>query len=100
MTKAGIYLNLDESTYKTKKFGLLFYFSSMFYMEKFNKNVEKYVEIENIKLANKTKLVINFSKLFAISYYQKVEKRGFRIKDIKTNKQIKTYTIYSENMSL
>lgn len=100
MTKAGIYLNLDESTYKTKKFGLSFYFSSMFYMEKFNKNVEKYVEIENIKFANKTKLVINFSKLFAISYYQKVEKRGFRIIDIKTNKQIKTYTIYSENMSL
>ncbi len=48
MTKAGIYLNLDESTYKVKKFGLLFYFSSLLYMEKFNKNVEKYVEMENI----------------------------------------------------
>lgn len=100
MTKAGIYLNLDESTYKVKKFGLLFYFSSVLYMEKFNKNVEKYVEMENIKLANKTKLVINFNKLFAISYYQKIEKRGFKIKDLVTNKEIKSYTIYNEKIFL
>lgn len=100
MTKAGIYLNLDESTYKVKKFGLLFYFSSLLYMEKFNKNVEKYVEMENIKLANKTKLVINFNKLFAISYYQKIEKRGFKIKDVTTNKEIKSYTIYNEKILL
>ena len=100
MTKAGIYLNLDESTYKVKKFGLLFYFSSLLYMEKFNKNVEKYVEMENIKLANKTKLVINFNKLFAISYYKKIEKRGFKIKDLVTNKEIKSYTIYNEKILL
>ena len=100
MTKAGIYLNLDESTYKVKKFGLLFYFSSLLYMEKFNKNVEKYVEMENIKLANKTKLVINFNKLFAISYYQKIEKRGFKVKDVTTNKEIKLYTIYNEKILL
>lgn len=100
MTKAGVYLNLDESTYKVKKFGLIFYFSSKFYMEKFNKNVEKYVEMENIKLANKTKLVINFNKLFAISYYQKIEKRGFKVKDVTTNKEIKSYTIYNEKILL
>lgn len=100
MTKAGVYLNLDESTYKVKKFGLIFYFSSKFYMEKFNKNVEKYAEIENIKLANRTNLVINFNRLFAISYYQKIEKRGFKIKDTLRNKEIKAYTIYSEQFSL
>lgn len=100
MTKAGIYLNLDESTYKVKKFELLFYFSSVLYMEKFNKNVEKYVEMENIKLANKTKLVINFNKLFAISYYQKIEKRGFKIKDTLRNKEIKQYSIYREQILL
>lgn len=100
MTKAGIFLNLNESTYKVKKFGLIFYFSSKFYMEKFNKNVEKYVEIENIKLANRTNLVINFNRLFAISYYQKIEKRGFKVKDVTTNKEIKSYTIYNEKILL
>lgn len=100
MTKGGIYLNLDESNYKIKKFGLIFYFSSKFYMEKFKNNVEKYVELENIKLANKTKLVVNFNKLFAISYYKKIEKRGFKIKDINQNNEIKTYTIYNEKILL
>lgn len=94
MTKAGIYLNLDESKYKVKKFGLTFYFSSMLYKEKFAKNVDKYVETENIKLANKTECVINFSKLFAISLYNKVEKRGFKIIDNERETEIKRYTIY------
>ena len=83
MTKAGVYLNLDESTYKVKKFGLIFYFSSKFYMEKFKENVEKYVETENIKLANKTKLIINFNQLFSISLYQKIEKRRIQNKRYK-----------------
>lgn len=100
MTKAGIFLNLNESTYYSIFFGLKFYFSSMFYKEKFSKNVEKYVETENIKLTNKTKLIVNFSKLFAISYYQKIEKRGFRVKDIKTNREIKQYVTYKEIMYL
>lgn len=100
MTKAGIFLNLNESTYYSIFFGLKFYFSSMFYKEKFDKNVEKYTEIENIKLANRTNLVINFNRLFAISYYQKIEKRGFKIKDTLRNKEIKPYTIYSDQFSL
>lgn len=100
MTKSGIFLKLEESTYKLKKFDLTFYFSSLFYKEKFSKNVEKYVETENIKLANKTDCVINFAKLFAISYYNKIEKRGFRIFDNKRNKEIKRYTIFEINFIL
>lgn len=98
MTKAGIFLNLNESTYKYKIYDLKFYFSSMFYMEKFIKNVEKYVETENMKLSNRTNLVINFNKFFAISFYQKIEKRGFKVIDLTKNKEIKRYTRYREEI--
>lgn len=98
MTKSGIYLKLEESTYIIKKFGLTFYFSSMFYKEKFEKNVEKYVECESIKLANKTDCIISFSKLFAVSYYNKIEKRGFFVFDNERNKEIKRYTIFGLNI--
>ena len=100
MTKAGVYLNLNESTYKYKIFNLVFYFSSKFYLEKFKSSVQKYVEIENRKLANKLKLVINFNKLFSISLYSQIEKRGFKIKDLETEKEIKPYTMYNEKILL
>lgn len=79
MTKGGIYLNIEESTYKISKYGLTFYFSSKFYMEKFEENVEKYVETESLKLKNKYLTDCYFEKYLAVSYYRKIEKRGFKI---------------------
>lgn len=86
-TKGGIYLDIDKSRYKVERFGVIFYFSSKFYKEKFKKNVDNYVLNETLKLQNKYDLNISFGKFFAISFYKKVEKRGFKIKD-KNNKNI------------
>ena len=88
LTKNGICLKLNESEYKTLKFGLIFYFSSKLYLEKFENNVEKYVEEESIKLINKYKIKSNFEVFLAISFYKKIEQRGFFIYDDVKNKEI------------
>lgn len=99
MTKGGVFLNLEESTYKTQKYGLIFYFSSMFYMEKFVKNVENYVKTEVLKFENRTNLIVDFKSLFAISYYTKIEKRGFKVETC-TKVPIKPYTVYNATIIL
>lgn len=81
VTKNGICLKLNESEYKLLKFGLIFYFSSKLYLDKFQNNVEKFVEEETIKLENKYKMKANYKLYLAISYYKKIEKRGFFIYD-------------------
>ena len=82
-TKAGVYLDIDKSNYKVQRFGLIFYFSSKFYKEKFKKNVEFYVLNETLKFQNKFDISVSFSKIFAITFYKQVEKRGFKIIDTK-----------------
>lgn len=88
LTKNGICLKLDESDYKIIKHGLIFYFSSKLYLDKFVNNVDKYVEEETIKLKNKYKVNGNFILYLSIAYYKKVEQRGFYIFDDVKKKQI------------
>lgn len=79
-TTKGIYWNLEESVYIYKFEGIEYYFSSMFYLDKFKNNVEKFIEEESTKLEIKYKILIDFRVYLAISFYKKIEKRGFRIK--------------------
>lgn len=85
ITRRGICYDLDESPYFIRMFGLTFYFSSKVYQEKFTKEVCKYIEYQSIMLFNKFKIETDFSKFLSICYYEKVEKRGFKIVD-NTNK--------------
>lgn len=92
VTKNGIYLDLKESKYEAVKNGLIFYFSSENYLNKFLENVSEYIKEETIKIQNKYNIEGNFEKLLVISYYKKIEKRGFYIIDEKgqeVNKDIK-----------
>lgn len=93
ITKNGICLNVKESEYKSLKYGLLFYFSSKLYLEKFESNVEKYVNEESLKIKNKYKMNANFEVYLAISFYKKIEKRGFYIFDDVMKAEIKTDTL-------
>lgn len=88
-TENGIYLNLDESTYIFKKCGLIFFFSSKFYLEKFKSNVENYVNNETLKLKNRYKGNINFNIYLSLAYYRKIEKRGYKVIDELSKKQLK-----------
>ena len=76
----GIYYNLDESIYSFNYDNIKFYFSSKFYLEKFRENLSYYIFMETTKIINKYKVKINLNLYLAISFYQKIEKRGFYIK--------------------
>lgn len=83
-TKRGIELDLKESKFFVKIYNMTFYFSSELYMKKFAQTVESYVVTENLKFQGKYGVNVEFKKLFAISHYKKLEKRGFRIVEDKT----------------
>lgn len=87
-TSRGICLNLNESDYKCNIRGLTFYFSSKFYLEKFINNVENYINNETMKLKVKYNIIISIDLLLMLSFYKKVEKRGFRVYDNLNKKEI------------
>ena len=73
--------NIMESEYKSSFGGFIFYFTSEFYKNKFENEIENYIEIEEIKIRNKYKVDLSLSLYLAISLYKKIEKRGFRVFD-------------------
>ena len=97
-TENGVYLDLTESDYKVKKLGLTFYFSSKFYMKKFENDVEFYINNESLKIFNKYKVTNNFKQFLAIAFYKRVEKRGFRIYDNINRKELSRNLVISETI--
>ena len=78
-TKNGIYLDLKESEYKINYNGLIYYFSSELYMYKFKNNVKQFIIEETAKLKAKYKINIYLDTMLTLSFYKKIEKRGFRV---------------------
>ena len=78
-TKNGIYLDLKESEYKINYNGLIYYFSSELYMYKFKNNVKQFIIEESAKLKAKYKINIYLDTMLTLSFYKKIEKRGFRV---------------------
>ena len=87
-TARGVYTNISESEYKLIVNGLVYYFSSMFYLNKFKNNVKEFVETETLKFNHKYKVQMSLDLYFTICYYKQVEKRGFLIYDPFTEKEI------------
>lgn len=87
-SKRGVYLDIYESDYYYDLDGIRYYFSSQLYLNKFKDNVINYVNENSIKLKLRYKINLNFDLFFTLSYYKKVEKRGFRVVDISTEKTI------------
>lgn len=77
--KNGIYLNLKESEYKINYNGLIYYFSSELYMNKFKNNVKQFIIEETAKIKAKYKINIYLDTMLTLSFYKKIEKRGFRL---------------------
>lgn len=94
LTKRGIELNIKESKYIFVVDGLMLYFSSNFNKERFISNYNTYLDEENIKLENKYKVNIDLKRLLIVSFYKKIEKRGFYIVDINSRQEIKEDTIF------
>lgn len=84
-----IYNDISKSNYSFKYNDLTFYFSSLFYKEKFIKEHLKFIEDETMKLKIKFRCDINCDEMILLLLYKKIEKRGFRVlllnKDLKDN---------------
>lgn len=79
----GIYYDIKESDYyaklKINNEEIVLYFSSLFLRKKFLDNVGNYIHNENLKLTIQYKIDIDATKLLILSYYKRLEKRGFRV---------------------
>lgn len=78
-TMRGIYYDLEESDYIYRYRNYKFYFSSKVYLRKFKERLKNYVNVENKKFQNRLKVDIDFSHIFALDLYKKIEKRGFLV---------------------
>lgn len=79
MRLGKVYYDLNLSNYKFNYKKLTFYFSSKFYIDKFTKEIDNFVNIEGNKLYSKYKVVLEPTEYLALSLYKKIEKRGFRV---------------------
>ena len=78
-TKNGVELNLQESDYKFEFCHAVFYFSSDFNLQRYKNSVIQFIEMEQAKIINRYKVDIDLFYYLAISFYKKIEKRGFRV---------------------
>lgn len=98
MKTCDVCYDLKKSKYFYNLNGLIFYFSSLVYLKKFKSNIKQYIEIESIKIKNKYGININLEYYLSISYYKKLEKRGFRVFDEIQNKEIPENITFINNI--
>lgn len=89
-----VYNDLKNTPFKYEIDNKTFYFSSAFHRNKFKKEYKEYCKNENLKFKNRYKVDIDLTDVFIITFYKKVENRGFRIydmiyKEIQENKKYK-----------
>lgn len=74
-----IYNDINESKYTFKYDDLVFYFSSQFYQEKFERSYLQFLKDETMKLKIKFKCNIYCDEMILLLLYKKIEKRGFKV---------------------
>lgn len=86
----GIYYDIKESDYFVKlninSEEIVLYFSSLFLRKKFLDNIGDFINRENLKININYKIDLDATKLLILSFYKKIEKRGFRV--LINNKEI------------
>ena len=75
-----VYYELDTSPFFLRIDNFMFYFTSKFYMEKFNNGYKEYVRSETLKLNVKYRMIVYADEMLLLSYYRQIEKRGFKVK--------------------
>ena len=71
--------DINKSEYYFKVNKLTFFFSSKFNKTRFENVFIDYVNEETNKIKAKYKVNINLTNYLLLTYYKKIEKRGFRI---------------------
>ena len=82
--KIIVYQNIEESPIFYQYENFKFYFSSQFYRRNFKNRIEEYLKEETYKIMNRYKVLNDrffeiLKEVLLISYYKKIEKRGFRV---------------------
>lgn len=77
--KSNVCYNLCKSTHFTEFNGYTFYFSSAFNKNRFDTNLETFIENENLKLKSRYGCNFNAKKVSALHLYRLIEKRGFYV---------------------
>lgn len=74
-----VYNDINKSEYIYIFKDLIFYFSSEFYMNKFIRELDKYINDEELKLKIRYNVNFEIPSILALSLYKKIEKRGFKV---------------------
>lgn len=82
-----IYQDIEKSNYTLEIDNIIFYFSSLFNLDRFEKRYKDYTDLEERKIINKYHVSIDMKKYLLICLYNNIEKRGFLIEV--NNKRIK-----------
>ena len=71
--------DINKSEYYFKVNKLTFFFSSKFNKTRFQNGFIEYVQEETNKIKAKYKVDINLTNYLLLTYYKKIEKRGFKV---------------------
>lgn len=74
-----VYQNIEETHYTFEVDNIVFYFSSSFNLRRFKEHCLEFADYEERKLINKFHVEVDMMKYFLITFYKKIEKRGFLI---------------------
>lgn len=74
-----VYYNIEESDISLEYKNLIFFFSSELNRDRYRTKILDFIDSENYKMKVKYNLEIDFSDMLLISYYSKIEKRGFKV---------------------
>lgn len=78
--KSKVYYDIDESIYSVDYNEFKLYFSSETNMNKFNRQIDNYIEDQTFYLLNRYGHVINlFDDFLTVALYKRIEKRGFKV---------------------
>lgn len=90
----NLYYDINESDLYTNFKEMIFYFSSDKNKERFDNGILDYVKQEQDKILCKYHIICDVSKMLALAFYMRIEKRGFRV--LHNSKPIKEYRLNLE----
>ena len=97
-----VYQDIERSTYSFQVDNIMFYFSSLFNLERFKRKYLDYIESEERKIINKYHYSIDMKNYLLVCFYMMIEKRGFKVlvddtKLVKDHFNLETnFLIYNE----
>lgn len=90
-TYYGTFADISESDIYCVFNEYRLYFSSEYIKNKFIREVEDYIYLEEIKIKNRYNLEIDLSNYLVIAYYKKIQKKGFRVELEDSKKKIENF---------